>query len=160
MTTVRFINGSAALADFLNGIHRDIDDQLDQRNINASGRLRASNRTEVFSTSADVVGNLFALDYWKTAGSGSPPGTNVELDDLRGWLIDKGIITDLEETKYVALLIQEKILKEGSRDHRERNTNVYVESIRSAQSKMPFILREFLTDFRDPIAEQFSKAFA
>lgn len=103
---------------------------------------------------------MFALEYWKTAGSGSPPGTNVELDDLRGWLIDKGIITDLEETKYVALLIQEKILKEGSRDHRERNTNVYVESIRSAQSKMPFILREFLIDFRDPIADQFSKAFA
>jgi len=160
MTTIRFINGSAALADFLNGIHRDIDDQLDQRNINASGRLRASNRTEVFSTSADVVGNLFALDYWKKAGSGSAPGTDVSVDKLYQWALDKGLTSDQEEAARIGYFTHLKILKEGSYDHRAGNKNVYVQAIESAQSRVPELLREFLIDFRDPIADQFSKAFA
>lgn len=47
MSELRFISGEAALRNFIEQVREDVDRQLDERKVNASGALKRSNRTEV-----------------------------------------------------------------------------------------------------------------
>jgi hypothetical protein len=160
MTTIRFISGAAALSDFIAGIHGDVDDRLDQRGINASGAMKRSNRTDVVPGIESMSANLYALGYWKTAGSGSPPGTKVSGDALMKWAMDKGLAIDERRAARIAIYTQRKIFKEGSKQHRENGENVYQGAVEAAAPKIPELIRAFLSDYREPIATEFKRAFA
>ena len=70
MTPIPFISGEAALRNFIEQVREDVDRQLDERKINASGALKRSNRAEVVMGMGSSSATLYALDYWHTAGSG------------------------------------------------------------------------------------------
>ncbi len=91
MADTTYINGSAALRSFMQGIHSRVNELLDEREINASGRLQRSNRVDLRESVSASTGVLSALSYWRTAGSGSPPGTAVEWTALQRWALDKGL---------------------------------------------------------------------
>ena len=161
MTIIRFISGEAALHDFLHGIMSETETALDDRNINASGKLKASNQTEVFNESGFTVGKFSALSYWVNAGSGTRRGTLVKLDDLKGWLLDKGLVKELDARAVaIAKKIQDDILHDGSRDFVMNNPNVYRESVREAEPRIANVLLAFARDINDPVATEFRKAFA
>lgn len=160
MAVLRFISGRAALSDYIQRIHTDVDKRLDDRRINATGSLKRSNRTSISEGPGSMSAELMALGYWKTAGSGSPPGTKVSGDALMKWAMDKGLAIDERRAARIAIYTQRKIFKEGSKQHRENGENVYQGAVEAAAPKIPELIRAFLSDYREPIATEFKRAFA
>ena len=154
-----YINGSAALKNFIQGIHSRADQLLDERNINASGRLKKSNRTDVRDTFAASTATLSALGYWKTAGSGSPPGTKTDVNALQQWAMDKGLANNTRKALRIAMFVERKILREGSKQYREHGINVYSQAITEAQPRIPALLRAFMSDDAAKFRKQFEQTF-
>ena len=159
MEEVRFITGEAALRNFMEGLREEVDDQIHARNISASGALMNSNRTEVTVGKASATGTFYALDYWTKAGSGSPPGTRVELSALAKWARDKGIASNNRRAVRIGFLVQRKILREGSYQYRNKGTNVYTKAIEDHQPKVEGVLSAFLSDWPTAVKGVFSRAF-
>lgn len=113
------------LTDLLAVINQDLVD----RNINATGELTRSNSVIVGDQGKVVIGLGYALDYWTKAGSGSPPGTRTDFVQLYRWAKAKGLGRNDRETLRIAALTGRKIRREGSRDWREKNPNVYLTNI-------------------------------
>ena len=159
MGAIQFISGQAALRDYINGIDQDAKDGLDRRNITATGGLKNSHRTEVVTDGDSTKAALYANDYWKRAGSGSPPGTVANIDKLKEWLLAKNLVRGVENPSWLAERIQDKIYLEGSRDFRERNPNEYRETIKRNVSKVPDVLKAFLRDVSAPMDKAFTATF-
>lgn len=154
-----YINGSAALRSFMQGIHSLVNALLDEREINASGRLQRSNRVDLRESVSASTGTFSALSYWRTAGSGSPPGTFVSVAALREWAIEKGLTDDRDTAQYIALGVQLRILREGSEQYREHGENVYMRAIEEAQGRIPSVLRAFLRDEDNRHRKEFIQTF-
>lgn len=154
-----YINGSAALRSFMQGIHSRVNELLDERGINASGRLQRSNRVDMRESVSASTGVFSALSYWRTAGSGSPPGTLVSVAALREWAIVKGLTYDRETANYIALGVQMLILHEGSKQYREGGKNVYRQAVEEAQGRIPSVLRAFLRDADSRHRKEFIQTF-
>ena len=154
-----YINGSAALRSFMQGIHSRVNELLDERGINASGRLQRSNRVDLRESVSASTGVFSALSYWRTAGSGSPPGTYVEWTALKRWAMDKGLANNERRAARIAMLVQRKIQKEGSKQYREGGKNVYRQAIEEAQERIPFVLRAFLRDEDSRHRKEFIQTF-
>lgn len=106
-----------------------INQDLIDRNINATRALTRSNSAIVGDTGKVVTALGYALDYWTRAGSGSPPGTRTDFVQLYRWAKAKGLGRTDRETLRIAALTSRKIRKFGSRDWREGNVNVYLNRI-------------------------------
>lgn len=154
-----YINGSAALRSFMQGIHSRVNELLDERGINASGRLQRSNRVDLRESVSASTGTFSALSYWRTAGSGSPPGTKTEWTALQRWALDKGLANNERRAARIAMLVQRKILKEGSKQYREGGKNVYAQAIEEAQERIPSVLRAFLRDTDSHHRKEFIQTF-
>lgn len=159
MSAIQFITGKAALVNFLAGIKAEAIEQLDQRNINASGALKRSTNYAVNVDVGRVDASLFALSYWETAGSGSPPGTVANLTALKAWALDKGIIKGVADPSGFAQTVKDNILLWGSNDWIAGNENVYIRSVENAAPKVAPMLLAFARDYSTPIAAEFKKAF-
>lgn len=159
MADTTYINGSAALRSFMQGIHSRVNELLDERGINASGRLQRSNRVDLRESVSASTGTLSALSYWRTAGSGSPPGTAVEWTALQRWAMDKGLANNERRAARIAMLVQRKILREGSKQWREHGENVYMQAIEEAQGRIPSVLRAFLRDEDSRHRKEFIQTF-
>lgn len=159
MTGTTYINGSAALRGFMQGIHSRVNELLEERGINASGRLQSSNRVDLRESVSASTGVFSALSYWRKAGSGSPPGTFVSLAALREWAVEKGFTDDRETANYIAMGVQRKILKEGSKQYREFGKNVYRQAVEEAQKRIPSVLRAFLRDADSRHRKEFIQTF-
>lgn len=156
-----YINGSAALRSFMQGIHSRVNELLDERGINASGRLKRGTATQVRETFVASTATLTAPAYWREGGgSGSPPGTRVELPALEKWAIDKGLANNERRALRIAWLVQQKILREGSSRYRRKEGNVYTQAIEEAQPKVPDVLRAFLRDVDSRHRREFIQTFA
>jgi hypothetical protein len=110
--------------NMLTDIANNIKDVLDDRDINASGRLKASIR--VGGQGDGYV--LFAEDYLQTALEGVPPNSKPisELQsDILKWLGDKG----LNQNDGLAYLIARKINNEGSVKYRNPNERIFLSDI-------------------------------
>lgn len=154
-----FISGSAALLNFMQGIHSRVNELLDERGINASGRLQRSNRVDLRESVSASTGTLSALSYWRTAGSGSPPGTATEWTALQRWAMDKGLANNKRRAARIAMLVQRKILMGGSNQYREGGKNVYTQAIEEAQERIPSVLRAFLRDTDSRHRKEFIQTF-
>lgn len=154
-----YINGSAALRSFMQGIHSRVNELLDDRGINASGRLRRSNRVDLRESVSASTGVFSALSYWRTAGSGSPPGTKTEWTALQRWAMDKGLANNERRAARIAMFVQRKILREGSKQYREGGKNVYTQAIEEAQGRIPSVLRAFLRDEDSRYRKEFIQTF-
>lgn len=161
MADTTYINGSAALKSFIQGIHSRVDELLDERNINASGRLKRSITTTTRETFAATIGTMDALDYWKEGGgSGTPPGKWVEYGLLRKWAFDKGIANTPQEADRIASGSQINILQFGSRRFRLEERNVFEQAVEEAQSRIPDVLAAFLRDTDHRHRKQFIQSFS
>lgn len=159
MSEIRFISGEAALRNFLHAYSEEARGQLVERNINASGALSRSHRIDVGVSGNATTGELLGLSYWTTAGSGSPPGTVANLDGLKAWLLDKGIVKGVDNPSWLAELIQDKIYAEGSKRFRERQPNVYRKLAREKSIEVSEVIKVFLTDIAKPMDSVFTAAF-
>lgn len=155
MGDLRFISGEAALHQFITGIEADAREGLDDRNINASGALKRSHRTEVTMGIGSSRAAFYALDYWKTAGSGQPPGTSVKVGDLAQWAIDKGLANNERRAARIGYLVSNKILRQGSKDYRDQNPNVYETAIEGRADMVPEVLGAFLRDIPTALVREF-----
>jgi len=158
MSEIRFTSGRAALDALLSSLERGVQDQLKERNINASGALARSTHTDVFTDDGFTTGSLMALSHWKTAGSGSPPRTRVGYLTLAQWAIDKGLASTRKGAERFGSLLSAKIYDYGSKDFREGNPNVYTEAVRDVQTKVPRVVDAFIKDIATPIKRSFPKA--
>lgn len=93
-----------------------------QRDKNATGRTSRS--IEVVTTGGEgfTQGNLIANDNWRTVGSGSPPRTLANIQDLQEWQRARKVNINV-------YFLQRLIYAQGSKDFRERNRNVFIEEI-------------------------------
>lgn len=160
MASIRFISGKAALSDYIQRIHAGVDTLLGERNINATGVLKKSNRTSLTDGAASVSATLEAFGYWKTAGSGSPPGTIVKGDALVKWALAKGLAINERKAARLAINVMRTIKEKGSKQYREGGKNVYIQAIEEQQSTVPDLIKAFLGDFKEPIASEFKRAIA
>jgi hypothetical protein len=160
MTTIKFISGQAALRNFIEGIHADVDKGLDARSINASGRLKKSNRTEVIVGLGSSSATLYALGYWKQAGSGSPPGTKVSPDDLAKWAMVKGLANNERRALKIGALVSRKIERFGSQQFRVGGENEYAKAVEGSADKVPDVLSAFIADIPKAVVREFKSAFA
>lgn len=157
MGELRFISGEAALRTFIAKIQGDAIDRLDDRNINSSGRLKRSTTTEVRIGFGSSEATLFALEYWKQAGSGSPPGTKTDPFDLAQWARDKGLANNDRAALKLGVLVSRKIERSGSKDFREGNPNVYIEAIEANADMVPEVLSAFLRDIPSALVSEFKR---
>lgn len=156
MEEIRFISGLAALNNYLHGIKGAVSAELEAQNINASGALDRSNRTAVYGDGFATTGELLALGYWKTAGSGSPPGTKVGFLTLAQWAIDKGLASNQSQAERFGGLVSTKIEHEGSKRWRQKGKNVYVEAIKKAEPHTGKVINAFVLDIARPIKTAFN----
>jgi len=159
MGDLRFISGEAALRNFIDGIEADASAELDDRNINASGKLKRSHRTEVTIGTASSTASFYALNYWTESGSGSPPGTKVEPSALAQWAIDKGLANNERRAARIGYLVSQKIAREGSFYHRTGGENVYSTAIDANADKIPEVLSTFVRDIPTALVREFKQAF-
>ena len=157
MGELRFISGEAALRNFIAKVQGDAIAGLDDRKINASGRLKRSTTTEVRIGFGSSEATLFALGYWKQAGSGQEPGTKVDPFDLAQWARDKGLANNDRAALKLGVLVSRKIERSGSKDFREGNSNVYVDAINANADMVPEVLSAFLRDIPSAMVTEFKR---
>jgi hypothetical protein len=94
-----------------------IREEATERGKVATGATLASLRTSVVSSPAFVVGTLSGNENWRWWGNGRGPGRMPPVDNIRAWIIAKG----LSLSPYA---VAKRIAEEGSRDYRLKRTNV------------------------------------
>jgi len=93
-----------------------------ERDKNATGRTSRSVETRTVGGANVTEGMLLANTTWQVVGSGSPPGTPVNIASIREWIVARGL-------PFGAKSLAGRIYKYGTKDWRERNKNVFLESI-------------------------------
>jgi hypothetical protein len=150
----------AALSDYLEGIRIDVDERLDTgrdgMSYNASRSLKRSLATEA----TEEGGSFSAMGHWKWVGNGRGPGKMPPLPPLVQWAKDIGFPGTESQTRSFAYAVARTIAMNGSSDHQAGGTNIFTDAIEEARPGMSAIATAFANDLRDPIREQFTKAFA
>ena len=99
----------------------------------ATGDTLRSITTEVNSIAGvGLQGRLSANTNWRYVGNGRGPGAMPPVDNIRRWIEAKGLSLS-------AWAVAKRIAKEGSRDHRQGNANVFEEGITEWQSNETLI---------------------
>ena len=99
----------------------------------ATGDTLRSITTEVNSIAGvGLQGRLSANANWRYVGNGRGPGAMPPVDNIRRWIEAKGLSLS-------AWAVAKRIAKEGSRDHRQGNANVFEEGITEWQSNETLI---------------------
>jgi hypothetical protein len=158
-TPIRFISGEAALRAYMTRVQTEVLDELDRRNINATGRLKRSTTTQVQTSVVTSRGTLSALGYWVNAGSGTPPGTVVTPQELAKWAVAKGLANNDRAALKLGVLVSRKIQRFGSKQFREGGENAYRVAIERRSEDVPEVLSAFLRDIPKAMISEF-KAFA
>ena len=157
MSTV-FINGKAALFDFLNGIRSEAIDTMDREDRNATSRMKRSLGVEV-SEGIALTGLLSGLSHWRYVGNGRGPGKRPPAAPLRTWLLARGLVSESKATG-AAFALSRRIGEIGTQDYRAGGINVFAKAIEAAQPKVDDLLQVFLRDVGNAELSQFNKAFA
>ena len=92
--------------------------QLDEKNINASGKLRDTVETVVEIRGNKIVISLNLQDYWKFVEEGRPPGGYPPPNLIENWVKIKPVIPDARSGKIpsdrqLVYLISRKIATKG-----------------------------------------------
>ena len=103
------------IADQIVDIYRA---QLDEKNINASGKLRDTVETVVEIRGNKIVISLNLQDYWKFVEEGRPPGGYPPPPNIANWIKIKPVIPDARSGKIpsdrqLVYLISRKIATKG-----------------------------------------------
>lgn len=132
----------------------DIQATLDARKKVATGNTR--DRLVVLPSGGAGSGfgqaALEADSHWKYVGNGRPPGGMPPLQSIRNWIQAKG----LSLNEYA---VARKIAKEGSKDFRFKNKNVFLDRIRAweknemvkAEDQLAKLMEQRVTDIIDQV---------
>lgn len=138
----------------MNVLAMSIRQGMIDRDKNATGRTSRS--IEVVTTGGQGLtqGNLLANDNWKTVGSGSPPGTLANIQDLQEW-------QQARRANVNVFFLRRKIFAQGSKDYRERNRNVFLQAIEEWERRdVPSVEEkgaQFLMDRTEQVVLQATK---
>lgn len=143
---------TAKVRSIMDRLTNEIRTELVRRGHKATGSLSQSVRVTVLSGQTFVVAEGRALDHWKYVGNGRGPGKQPPTAPIRRWLRAKG------QDERLAFPIARKIGREGSKDFREGNENVFGGKIREFQEQRRFYLgKEIASEVREQILEDFTK---
>lgn len=103
------------LAEILIDLYRQ---ELTVNNINSSGNLYNTLRSQVVVNNQTITGDLILNDYWKYIESGRKPGRFPNINAIKEWIRQKPVIPDgrsgkLPTTDQLAFLISRKIATKG-----------------------------------------------
>lgn len=121
-TTVDTTRLSAAVEAAMLDLLGRIREEATYRGKIASGKTLDSLRVAVLSSPSFVVGTMTGEEQWRWWGNGRGPGKMPPVDNIRAWIIQKG----LDLSPYA---VARKIAREGSRDHRLGRTNIVNDSV-------------------------------
>lgn len=92
------------------------------RNKNATGATVGSMTHTVTAYPGALFARLEANENWKWMGNGRGPGKMPPVQNIQRWVEARGL--DIS-----AWAVAKKIAKEGSKDYREKNANIFEQSI-------------------------------
>lgn len=92
------------------------------RDKNATGGTVASMTHTVTAYPGALFARLEANDNWKWMGNGRGPGRMPPVQNIERWISARGLTIS-------AWAVARKIAKEGSKDYREKNPNIFEQSI-------------------------------
>ena len=137
MMTVRDIT-EGAMIDLARTVQRGMRD----RDKNATGDTSRGIEVNAVGGGGYVQGTLIADSQWKYVGNGRAPGRRPPIEPLNKWIAARNL--DIS-----AYAVANRIAKEGSRDYRKRNTNVFVEAIDKWEKDFPKIEGKYADNLMD-----------
>lgn len=146
--------GNAALRSYLNETAQAM--RAGAAEHHATGSLGESITSEITEIArAGATGRILANEYWVNVGSGTPPGTFVEVEDLTEWVLIKRIRLTERGARRFAAYVSYKIEAEGSRDYRRKGVNVFLAAIDAGQGDIPAVIDAYLSDIDDAFTREF-----
>lgn len=97
------------ISELLHSIESEMKGIMSSRKMDASGQARGM----IESVVRDNEGTLFAPDYIEFMERGRGPGKFPPLEDIKQWIVDKGIKSEIPNES-LAFLIGRKMAEEGS----------------------------------------------
>ena len=92
------------------------------RNKNATGATVASMTHTVTAYPGALFARLEANENWRWMGNGRGPGRMPPVQNIQRWVDARGLTIS-------AWAVARKIAKDGSKDYREKNANIFEQSI-------------------------------
>lgn len=130
----------------INKVVAPIVDGLNDRGLNSTGKLAAGTEFTVSASQEGIRGTGYAPYYWKWGGgSGRGPGKPPPVDKLKAWVAAQGM------PEGAAYAIAKKIGREGSKDYREGNPNVFIQVVDKAADQQEALHNALNKDFAEPI---------
>jgi hypothetical protein len=146
MATLASPKGTAAMRKYLSELAQSMRAGVAESH-DATGALGASIASELTVIGgAGTSGRIIALDYWPNVGSGTPPGTQVDVNSLAKWALAKGIRSTDRGAMLFALRAGPKIEQFGSRDWRRGGANVFLTAIEIAAPEVAGVLGAHMDD--------------
>lgn len=102
----------------MNDLQQGVWAELDRRNLNASGAMRTSVAVNTAQSATETVGTMTALDYWINVGSGTPPGTTVDIHSIAQWI-------EIRQLSFEPQYLKKRIEEDGSKDFQAGNPNAF-----------------------------------
>ena len=118
------VSGAAlAVRDAINLVRRYSIEELESRGKIATGRTISTLATSVTVSGSSVTGALTGEEQWKYVGNGRRPGKMPPIGPIQEWVDARGLtISPWAVAKGIAL--------RGTKDWREKRTNVFVEAFK------------------------------
>ena len=111
-----------ALRDAINEVRALSIAEMQSRGKVATGRTMSTLSTVVSVTPGFVTGELQGESQWKFVGNGRAPGRMPPVAPLQAWVDAKGLSIS-------AWAVAKAIAKRGSKDFRDKKTNVFMEAM-------------------------------
>ena len=111
-----------ALRDAINEVRALSIAEMQSRGKVATGRTMSTLSTVVSVTPGFVTGELQGESQWKFVGNGRAPGRMPPVAPLQAWVDAKGLSIS-------AWAVAKAIGKRGSKDFRDKKTNVFMEAM-------------------------------
>lgn len=99
-----------------------IEQGFEARGKNATGRTARRIQTAALAGPTFAVGTLTMEEQWKYVGNGRGPGRMPPIANIQRWIDARGLTIS-------AYVIARKIGAEGSKDYREKHTNVILDAV-------------------------------
>lgn len=127
-----------AMVDLARGIQRD----MRARDKNATGGTSRGIEVNAVGGNSFTQGTLIADSQWRYVGSGRGPGMRPPIEPLKKWIAARNLTIS-------AYAVANRIAKEGSRDYRLRNTNVFIDAIDRWEKDFPKVEEKFAQNLVD-----------
>ena len=154
-----FTNLQNALNEYADVFIERYQQNLDDKDANASGTLRNTITSNVLVDDLHYEVTLNLQGYYKFVQNGAGPGAFIPTDKLLEWINIRRILPrDGQTLEQMARSIQYSIFKNGSKGFREHRENVFNNTLDELKTEYETKIQEALyTDIVDHIDELIEK---